>query len=122
MVDIQRDLTSLAKHLASRHEAILLGWQTAIKRDASLKSGDSLPRAQLVDHISGILDSFERALSGPTPHAGAAAGTQAPAAEHGIERWRQGYDLREVTRELGKLNESMVAEIDGFAAVIPRLP
>jgi len=41
---------------------------------------------------------------------------QQPAAAHGLQRWRQGYDLREVTRELGKLNECVVAELDSYTA------
>jgi signal transduction histidine kinase len=41
---------------------------------------------------------------------------QQPAAAHGLQRWRQGYDLREVTRELGKLNECVVVELDAYTA------
>jgi signal transduction histidine kinase len=65
-----------------------------------------------------MLATFERALHGPIDHAAGmvqAAGQQ-PAAAHGLQRWRQGYDLREVTRELGKLNECVVAELDAYAA------
>jgi signal transduction histidine kinase len=34
-----------------------------------------------------------------------------------LQRWQQGYDLREVTRELGKLNEIVVAELEGYRCV-----
>jgi signal transduction histidine kinase len=46
---------------------------------------------------------------------------QEPAAAHGLQRWRQGYDLREVTRELGKLNECVIAELDSFTTSNPEL-
>jgi signal transduction histidine kinase len=32
-----------------------------------------------------------------------------------LQRWQQGYDLREVTRELGKLNEIVVGELETYA-------
>jgi signal transduction histidine kinase len=31
---------------------------------------------------------------------------------HGLHRWQQGYDLREVTRELGRLNECVLSRLD----------
>jgi signal transduction histidine kinase len=43
------------------------------------------------------------------------------AAAHGLHRWQQGFDLAEVTRELGRLNECVVAEIDSYAAAHPEL-
>ncbi|HVN43364.1 MAG TPA: HAMP domain-containing sensor histidine kinase [Steroidobacteraceae bacterium] len=116
MADVQDDLARLGRHLAARRGDILKVWQTAIQRDPEITSGDALPRAQLLDHIPGILEAFERVLTEPAA-AEVRAGAQAPAAAHGLQRWRQGYDLREVTRELGKLNECLVAEMDGFAAV-----
>jgi signal transduction histidine kinase len=116
MDTIQVELVSLAQHLSSRREAILQAWQGAIRRDPELTTSDSLPRAQLVDHIPALLSTFEGELCRPpasstAPHDGVG---QEPAAAHGLQRWRQGYDLREVTRELGKLNECVIAELDRF--------
>jgi signal transduction histidine kinase len=118
MEDVQAELTALALHLRGRRDAILQTWQQAIKWDPKVSTGDSLPRVQLLDHIPSLLATFERALQGPVTSAAAAvqeAGQQ-PAAAHGLQRWRQGYDLREVTRELGKLNECVVAELDSYTA------
>ena len=118
MEDVQAELAVLALHLRGRREAILQAWQLAVKWDPKVTTGDSLPRVQLLDHIPSLLATFERALHGP---AGRAADTvqeagQQPAAAHGLQRWRQGYDLREVTRELGKLNECVVAELEAYTA------
>ena len=41
------------------------------------------------------------------------------AAAHGLHRWQQGFDLTEVVRELGRLNETVVAEIDRCAGEPP---
>jgi len=118
MEDVQAELAALALYLRARRDAILQAWQTAIKWDPKVTTGDSLPRVQLLDHIPSLLATFERALHAPVSSATDAvqeAGQQ-PAAAHGLQRWRQGYDLREVTRELGKLNECVVAELDAYTA------
>jgi len=120
-VDVER--LALADYMASRRAAILDAWRNAIKRDPALNTGDSLPRAQLFDHIPAILSMFERELR-QEPADGAASATDAaqePAAAHGLQRWQQGYDLREVTRELGKLNECVVAELDTYTAANPQI-
>ncbi len=112
------EFTAVAKHFRTRREAILEAWRTAIKRDPLLNAGESLPRSQLYDHIPALLSTFERELRKSSVEASeAAAAGLAPAAAHGLQRWQQGYDLREVTRELGKLNESVVAELESFAEV-----
>ncbi|MEO6362902.1 MAG: HAMP domain-containing sensor histidine kinase [Caldimonas sp.] len=108
-------LAALAAHLAERRPAIMKAWREAIRRDPSLTSGDALPRAQLNDHIPSVLVAFERELSAP----GAGQRTDVAidmAAAHGMHRWQQGYDLREVVRELGCLNVCVVDELETYAA------
>ena len=113
----QLELAELAGYLAGRRDAILRAWQLAIARDPTLSTGDSLPRVQLLDHIPSMLATFERALQGAAGTATSFADATEPAAAHGLQRWRQGYDLREVTRELGKLNECVVAELDAYTEI-----
>ena len=91
-------------------------------RDPALTSGAALPRVQLHDHIPGLLEVFGQRLHA----AGAGRGSEAlgrqeaaDGAAHGLHRWQQGYDLGEVARELGKLNECMVCELDAYAASHP---
>jgi signal transduction histidine kinase len=113
------EMIALANHLQSRREAILRAWRFAINRDPALTSSDALPYADLYDHIPALLSTFERQLRSSQSAAVEAqieAG-QAHAAAHGLQRWQQGYDLREVTRELGKLNEIVVAELEGYRCV-----
>ncbi len=94
----------------------------AIKRDAALMTGESLPRVQLYDHIPAMLATFERELRGsPGDQASVADAAQQSAAAHGLQRWQQGYDLREVTRELGKLNEAVIAELDEYTTAHPQI-
>lgn len=119
-IDVGR--SALAKHLGSRRAAILEAWRGAVKRDPALNTGDSLPREQLIDHIPAILSTFENELRGPRDADTAGSAAQEYAAAHGLQRWQQGYGLREVTRELGKLNECVVAELDGYFAANPQAP
>jgi signal transduction histidine kinase len=128
MDDIQAELASLGAHLSGRQDSILRAWQGAVNRDPTLTTGDALPRVQLLDHIPAILGIFVRELrSAPgaaasdNPVASAEQAGEGPATAHGLQRWRQGYDLREVTRELGKLNECVIAELDSYAEVHPQV-
>lgn len=110
MQDTPGELSALADHIAQHHGELVRSWQRAVQRDPQLSEGDSLPRSELIDHIPALLAAFERSLrkaatqgTDPADLYGAAA-----AAAHGLQRWKQGYNLRELARELGKLNECVV--------------
>ncbi len=110
----QTEVNAIADYVAQRHAAILLAWRSAIRRDPALTSGDSLPPAELIDHVPAVLVAFEQGVrQGLDPSSQSLAPDLAAA--HGLQRWQQGYDLREVTHEWGKLNECVIAELDSFA-------
>ena len=110
------ELLILADYARDEREAILKEWYRAVKRDPTLTDGDSQPPAELYDHIPALLTAFERSLrQAAQPAAPQGTEAAAPAAAHGLERWRQGYDLREVTRELGALNKCVVLALDRCA-------
>jgi signal transduction histidine kinase len=117
--DIHGELLALAEHFHRRREPLLLEWQRTVKRDPDLTDGDALPRAELFDHLPALLAAFERCLRHAAVEKAAEEAAQAPAAAHGLQRWLQGYDLREVTRELGKLNGCVILELDRFASANP---
>ena len=73
----------------------------------------------MLDHIPLLLAAFEQELRRVAADDQAIDQGQGHrnGAAHGLERWKQGYDLREVARELGILNECVVAELDQFAAL-----
>src|SRR5580692_13186683 len=126
MDSMQAEIALLGAHLSGRQDAILRAWQGAINRDPTLTTGDALPRVQLLDHIPAILGIFMQELrsaagaaASDNPVASAEQAGEGPATAHGLQRWRQGYDLREVTRELGKLNECVIAELDSYAQSQP---
>jgi signal transduction histidine kinase len=116
-------VNALADYLAGRQELTLREWRALIKRDPTLATGDSLPRVQLLDHIPAILSAFESQLRATPSRSDCQAGNaiQEPAAAHGLLRWQQGYDLKEVSRELGKLNDCVVSELERFTIAHPRV-
>lgn len=114
---------ALRAHLKRRRGAILQAWRTAVASDPTLTTGAALPRAQLHDHIPALLVDFERKLA---PGVAAANDEDdddrrhmGDAAAHGLHRWQQGFDLAEVTRELGRLNECVVAELEEYVVAHP---
>ena len=116
---------ALGAHFRSRIPALLEAWRHAIAADPDLTTGDSLPRGQLVDHLPPWLEGLAAALAA---HPGSAEARRRRADEtrdakaHGLQRWQQGYDLHEVTREWGALHLCLVAELDRYFADHPAAP
>jgi signal transduction histidine kinase len=119
MANVLDEMADLSDHIRNRRDALLSAWQGAIRRDPNLTGGDALPRAELLDHIPALLLAFEHSLRHVASEALVEAAGQTPAAAHGLQRWLQGYDLREVTRELGKLNGCVIFELDTYAETHP---
>lgn len=117
----QAELHALAHHLDKQCPALLAAWRRKVRGDPALISGDVLPRFELDDHVPALLSAYSSRLR----HATKPMPTEAEsdgAAAHGSHRWRQGYDLHEVTRELGRLNELVVAELDAYVLSQPISP
>ena len=123
MQTLAAQLAALATWLGQRRDKILQAWRAAVRTDPQLTTGDSLPRAQLYDHIPALLHAFEHKLDPAAAGAGSVGLEEQheSAAAHGLHRWQQGYDLREVTRELGLLNECVVVELENYARSRPWL-
>lgn len=113
---------ALSAYLKRRRGVILQAWRAAVMSDPTLTTGTALPRAQLQDHIPALLVDFERKLArgGMAATGGDQEPHQGDAAAHGLHRWQQGFDLTEVTRELGRLNECVVVELEEYAISNPQ--
>lgn len=108
--------TGLSSWLAARRKTILADWRACVAADAQLTSSSSLPRAQFNDHVPDILRAFEWELRRGLPADG--DGNE-DAAAHGLQRWQQGYRLREVMREWAHLHQVLLQELAAFAASRP---
>lgn len=119
---LEQGLAGLAVHLSERREAILHTWRRAVRKDPDLTTADSLPRLQLTDHVPGLLKSFERRLHPASDLSMKLdAGPHEAATAHGLHRWQQGYDLQELSQELGRLNQTVVIELEEYDRQHPQL-
>ena len=114
----RKQLDDLSRHLGQRRERLLQLWREAVRCDAELATCSGLSRSALDDHIPRIIDDFARYLR--SEEADDASGTDGQqrrdAAEHGMHRWQQGYDIREAMREWGHLETVIMRELDRYAA------
>ena len=107
----------------TRRAAILQAWRKSVDNDPELTAPSSLPRTQFNDHIPELLDAFEKRLHVWPRQESAASEEQRKedAASHGLQRWQQGYHLREVTREWGHLHLCLVDELENYSTAHPDL-
>ena len=118
----RRRRQALAAHFRAPTPALIAAWRAAIAADPQLTASNALPRVQLEDHLPQWLESFAGVLAARPGRAGADAAEARDAEAHGLQRWQQGYDLHDVTREWGCLHRCLVAELERFAAAHPELP
>jgi signal transduction histidine kinase len=120
---VRQQSTALAAHIRGSRERILSAWREYVDRDPELTTAASISRAQFTDSIPRVLDAFELALRADD----ALRETQADveqregASEHGLQRWQQGYDLRETMHEWAHLHRCILAQLEEYGAANPQL-
>lgn len=115
-------MDALSTYLGQRREHLLQLWREAVRRDAELTTSAGLSRGALDDHIPSVLDDFAHRLQAQRAHrAWAELQQRHDAAEHGMHRWQQGYDIREALREWGHLESVILQELDRYAQEHPQV-
>ena len=110
------ELNRVAAHMHARRQAILDAWRAVADADPLLTTANSLPQSQFNDHIPDVLDVFECKLQAWPHDAQVLEDEQKKdAATHGLQRWHQGYRLREVTREWGHLQLVLLDELENYS-------
>ncbi len=117
---IDEELAALAAHLTGHQPMLLQAWRARANDDPHVTTANSLSRSQFNDHIPELLDTFSRRLYA-WPKQPPAAEHQEDAAAHGLQRWHQGYRLREVTREWAHLQLVLVDYLEQYSAERPAL-
>jgi signal transduction histidine kinase len=109
--------------LFDRRDAILASWRDAGDAVAERGIASSLSRAQFNDHIPAVLDCLAHTIqAGPAGDDAAAVENQTErVCDHGLQRWQQGYQLRELIREWGYLQLAVADELERYAAAHPDL-
>lgn len=103
----------ISRLLASGSEQILRSWSEKVMSDRRVQTDAQLSYIQLIDHIPQIIEELKQAMA-----VGAAEGDIKEADKHGRERWRQGYDLKEVIRELILLRATLLEFLETYRGAI----
>lgn len=118
---LQRGLDAVAAHLGRRRDRILDAWSAAAKADPRITPAGTLSRAQFFDHMPKLLDALEQELRGGAAAREAAADEVVDAHGHGLQRWQQGFNEREVLREWLWLERCLGVELEALASAQPTL-
>jgi len=109
---ITEELHALARWLETYRHEIVTEWINAVRDDAQIPDADQLTLAALQDHLPELLLELIGALR--NPGSGQSAATRETAREHGDARWRNGYRLDEVLRELARIREIILARVRSY--------
>ncbi len=120
---LMEQLSALASVLLARQDEILRAWREAGERDSGRSPASSLSLAQFNDHIPHVLESFAARIQiwkgEDKPHD---EGDQSDDLQsHGMQRWKQGYQLQELIQEWGHLQTIVADELERYEADHPDL-
>jgi hypothetical protein len=104
--------------LKNGQETIVRTWTEKVTADRRINSDDRLSYLQLVDHVPQIVEELHDALRDGREE----APMLIQGREHGRQRWRQGYELKEVVRELTLLRATLVEFIEHYRGALPPRP
>jgi len=83
----------------SHREEILRSWIAAIDQQPNISASDNLTYTQLLDHLPELCSELAALLRQPEAK-GTKREAKRDAQAHGWKRWRQGYELHELIREI----------------------
>jgi signal transduction histidine kinase len=80
-------------------EQILQSWITAVDQHPNISTSDNLTYTRLLDHLPELCTELAGLLKQPNAH-DIKRDVKQDARAHGWKRWRQGYKLEELIREI----------------------
>ncbi len=107
-------LRSLADVLRQKQDLLTERWMRAVVDDENVVRSDDLTRAQLADHLPVIFDEICFALEAQDLDAVEPA-IRRNARIHGKWRWKQGYQIGELVRELELFRQMLTGAVADFA-------
>src|SRR5262245_52673427 len=113
-VQPSRPLRLFADYLRLERVNLTERWMKAVFDDADLSESDRLTHEQLSDHVPEILEEIFSALEDQDLDE-VEPSIERNARQHGRLRWKQGYRIDELTRELDLLRHVLMGAIDRFA-------
>jgi signal transduction histidine kinase len=111
-------LSAFAAYLRSQQIELTERWMKAVFQDAELTEADRLTYEQLADHIPNILGEICLALEQQDLDRVESA-MERDARLHGKLRWKQGYRIEELVRELDLFRQMLTGAIVEFSESRP---
>lgn len=99
--------TGLANDLRTATDEIVDRWRRLCEDDPALEVVDRLTHAEFRDGIPSAIESLCRALTQNSVEA-VAEDIHYEAGRHGHHRWKQGFNLAQVLRDWGRLNQVLL--------------
>lgn len=101
--------TALSEFLAARESDVTQRWLEAVAAADELRHSQTLTRRELIDHLPELYRALYAWVARDAPRA-PHADVDENARLHGTYRWREGYQLDEVLRELDILRAIVLCE------------
>ncbi|RFU49398.1 sensor histidine kinase [Paraburkholderia sp. DHOC27] len=119
MPDTQaRPLRAFAGHMRANQVDLTERWMKAVFHDTELTEADRLTYEQLSDHVPNILEEICSALE-EQDFDQVEPAIERNARKHGKLRWRQGYRIDELVRELDLFRQMLAGQIVEFSEARP---
>ncbi|KXU83371.1 histidine kinase [Paraburkholderia monticola] len=106
-------LRNFANFIRAERGRLTRQWMHAVSIEADLVEADKLTYQQLVDHLPEILDELCVALDAEDLER-VETSIERDAKKHGNVRWRQGYRIEELVRELDLFQQVLVEALEEF--------
>jgi hypothetical protein len=106
---------AISRLLRTGQETIVRDWTEKVTADRRVNSDARLSYLQLIDHIPEIVEELQQAIARGERE----APMMSQGREHGRQRWRQGYELKEVVRELTLLRATLVEFLERYSGALP---
>ena len=104
----------------AQREQILQSWIAAVDQHPNISTSDNLTYTQLLDHLPELCTELAALLKQPNVQEIQREARQ-DARAHGWKRWRQGYKLEELIREICLIRRNFIDTwLKAFAAVDER--
>jgi signal transduction histidine kinase len=103
----------IAQHLEQNRERIISDWLQTVQSDDQIPSADGLTMTALRDHFPEMLTELISSVRLGDPEKNESQ-VRDTGRDHGKARWRNGYRLDEVLRELARIREIITGEVTAF--------
>ena len=100
-------IASFGDFVLAHREQILQSWIAAVDKHPSISTSDNLTYTQLLDHLPELCTELAALLKQPDAREVKREARQ-DARAHGWKRWRQGYKLEELIREICLIRRNFI--------------